>query len=127
MFNIVVRHQNTQQLSTFMTRMYHPVKVRCFKIVSVRQSPSGNDLVFVLLFPEFAPKSAHLMVIILHLPTMKLRKFRKDVTLSKEEFLEVQESQASSADMSRVYGATGADYLFLDFAWQVFLHFSHHW
>ncbi|XP_012940119.1 uncharacterized protein LOC101860420 isoform X1 [Aplysia californica] len=113
LFNIVVRHRKTQQLSTFMTRMYTPVKVRCLRILSVKQSPSGNDMVFVLLFPEFPPKASHLMVIVLHLPTMKLRNFRQDINLSKEEYKDIQETKISSADISQVYGPTGADYLFM--------------
>ena len=114
MFNVIVRHTNTQALSTYMTRMYMPVKIKCLKIVSIKQSATGENMVFILLFPYFPPKPAHLMIIVLHLPTMKLRNFREDIELTDIEFKEMQELKSTLiADITQVYGPTGSDYLFI--------------
>ncbi|XP_076453551.1 uncharacterized protein LOC143288799 [Babylonia areolata] len=113
MFNIVLRHENTLQLSTYLTRMYKPVKVKCSKLLGVTPTPSGRELVFVLLFPEFPPKEAHMMILILDLRTMKLRDLRRDIHLSNADHDQLVEQPVISFSTTRVLAPTGADYLFI--------------
>ncbi|XP_059171241.1 uncharacterized protein LOC131952534 [Physella acuta] len=113
MFNVVVRHRKTQQVSSHMTRMYKPVKLQASAILSVKQTPSGNDLVIVLLFPPYQPKGPYLMILVLHLPTMALRNFRKEIELSSQEHDEYKETKTLSMDVTQTYGPTGSEYLFM--------------
>ncbi|CAL1547610.1 unnamed protein product [Lymnaea stagnalis] len=112
-FNIVVRHRKTQQLSKHVTRMYKPVQVNCTRLITVRQTPSGNDLVIVLLFPAHPPKDPHLTILVLNLQTMKLRDLRKDVSLTIEEHNTLNELKILSVDITQTYGPTGSEYLFM--------------
>ncbi|GFN74112.1 reverse transcriptase [Plakobranchus ocellatus] len=113
LFNVVVRHTSTQQLCMHVTRSYRPVKVPSSKLVKIAQTPSGEELVFVLLFPEYPPKGPHLMILVLDLLTMKLRNFRKDLPLTAKQFTDVRDSSMFSAGVSQVYGPTGSNYLFI--------------
>ncbi|KAK6196120.1 hypothetical protein SNE40_001406 [Patella caerulea] len=113
LFNVVIRHSKTDQLSTYLTRMYKPATVRCKKILEVRQSPTGQQLIFLLLFPEFPPKGAHMTVLILNLRTLKLRNIRRDIMLSNTEYTQLIQDDVVSCDVSRVFGPTGSDYLFI--------------
>ncbi|KAK7090218.1 uncharacterized protein [Littorina saxatilis] len=113
MFNIVLRHENTQQLSIYLIRMYKPVKVKCSKLLAVEQTPSGRELVFVLLFPEYPPKEPHMMILILDLMTMKLRDLRRDIYLTTNEHDMLVERPIISFSTTRVLAPTGAEYLFI--------------
>ncbi|KAK3698156.1 hypothetical protein RRG08_021667 [Elysia crispata] len=113
MFNVVARHIKTEQLSMHVTRVYRPVKVPCSRFLTTMQTPSGEELVFVLLFPEYPPKGSHLMILVLDLPTMKLRNFRRDIPLEVKEFFDIRDKNICSAGVTQVYGPTGSNYLFL--------------
>ncbi|GFR92164.1 hypothetical protein ElyMa_004346600 [Elysia marginata] len=113
MFNVVARHAKTDQLSMHVTRMYTPVKVPSSKFVATVQTPSGEELVFVLLFPEYPPKGPHLMILVLDLPTMRLRHFRRDIGLDMKQFTDIRDGDVCSAGVTQVYGPTGSNYLFL--------------
>ncbi|KAL8567183.1 hypothetical protein ACOMHN_046593 [Nucella lapillus] len=113
MFNIVLHHENTLQLSTYLTRMYKPVKVKCSKLLGVVPTPSGRELVFILLFPEYPPKGAHIMILILDLVTMKLRDLRRDIHLTTADHDKLVEQPVISFSTSRVLAPTGAEYLFV--------------
>lgn len=113
MFNIVLHHENTLQLSTHLTRMYKPVKVKCSKLLGVVPTPSGRELVFILLFPEYPPKDAHMMILILDLMTMKLRDLRRDIHLTTADHDKLMEQPVVSFATSRVLAPTGAEYLFV--------------
>ncbi|RUS78885.1 hypothetical protein EGW08_013360, partial [Elysia chlorotica] len=97
MFNVVARHDKTDQLSMHVTRMYRPVKVPCSRFVTTVATPSGEELVIVLLFPEYPPKGSHLMILVLDLPTMRLRNFRKDIPLDVREFFDVRDKNVCTA------------------------------
>ncbi|KAH9514672.1 hypothetical protein Btru_023228 [Bulinus truncatus] len=112
-FHIVVRHQRTQQLSSHKTRMFQPAEVKCSRLLLVRQTPSGSDLVFILLFPGQAPKNPHLTILVFNLHTLKLRDVRKDMDITVEEHDTLNELKILSADVTQVYGPTGSEYLFL--------------
>ncbi|PVD18530.1 hypothetical protein C0Q70_21079 [Pomacea canaliculata] len=60
--------------------------VRSTKLLSVCQTPSGRELVFVLLFPEFPPKEPHITVLVLDLSTMQLRDLRCDIHLNATDY-----------------------------------------
>ncbi|XP_046555115.1 uncharacterized protein LOC124264417 [Haliotis rubra] len=115
MFHVVLRYQGTNQISTYLTRLYKPKKVKCSGILEVCQTSSGREMVFLLLYPQFPPKDAHMTVLVLDLRTMKLKDIRRDIPLTDAEYKEVQQRDVVSCDVSRVFGPTGSDYLFLTF------------
>ncbi|ESP04900.1 hypothetical protein LOTGIDRAFT_156139 [Lottia gigantea] len=119
LFNVIIKHTATDQLSSYLTRMYKPVKIPCKKLVEVQQSSSGTELIFMLLFPEFPPKDAHLTILVLDLKTFKLRDIRKDIKLTNKEYNELIQQDNLSFDVSHVFGTTGADYLYLTINGQV--------
>uniref|UniRef100_A0A2C9LW31 Uncharacterized protein n=1 Tax=Biomphalaria glabrata TaxID=6526 RepID=A0A2C9LW31_BIOGL len=112
-FHIVVRHRKTQQLSSYKTFLFQPVQVKCSRLLVVKQTPSGNNLVFILLFPAQSPKSPHLTILVLDLQTMKLHNIRKDLDITVEEHDTLNEVKIFSADVTQTYGPTGSEYLFI--------------
>ncbi|XP_041358099.1 uncharacterized protein LOC121374984 [Gigantopelta aegis] len=115
MFHVVIRYQETNQVSTYLTRMYKPVLVKCTKMLKVLQSSSGRELIFLLLFPKYPPKDAHMTVLVLDLITMKLRDVRMDIYLSETEYIQLEQQDIISCAVTRVLGCTGSDYLFILF------------
>ncbi|XP_048246890.1 uncharacterized protein LOC124119841 [Haliotis rufescens] len=115
MFHVILRYQGTSQISTYLTRLYKPEKVKCSGILEVCQTSSGRDMVFLLLYPQFPPKDAHMTVLVLDLRTMKLKDIRRDIPLTDAEYKEVLQKDVVSCDVSRVFGPTGSEYLFLTF------------
>ncbi|KAL4219974.1 hypothetical protein ACF0H5_020385 [Mactra antiquata] len=115
MFHLVYRHPDTDQLSTYITRLYKPVKVRCERIVRVIGSPSSTELIVVLLFGSYPPKGPHFTIFIIDLKTMELRDFRKDIELSPTSYEAMKKRTIISCDVSRVFGPTGSQYMFIIF------------
>ncbi|XP_060559966.1 uncharacterized protein LOC132720010 [Ruditapes philippinarum] len=115
MFHLVYKHEETDQLSTYITRLYKPVKVRCSRIVSVAGSPTSTELIVMLLFGPYPPKGPHVTIFIIDLVKMELRDFRKDIDLSMPEFNLMSTKTIVSFDISRYFGPTGTEYMFIIF------------
>ncbi|XP_022340987.2 uncharacterized protein LOC111135323 isoform X3 [Crassostrea virginica] len=111
-FHIVVKHIATDQLSSYATRVYKPVKVKYSKM-SVITTAKGDALVFMLLFPSFPPKEPHVTITVFDLKTFELRDFRRDIYLSEAEYGEMSRNDVTFADISRVFGPTGSEYMFI--------------
>lgn len=111
-FHIVIKHIATDQLSSYATRVYKPVKIKYSKM-SVISTAKGDALIFMLLFPSFPPKEPHVTITVFDLKTFELRDFRRDIYLSEAEFTEMSRNDTTFADISRVFGPTGSEYLFI--------------
>lgn len=115
MFHLVYRHTETDQLSAYVTRLYKPVKVRCTRIVRVIGSPTNTEIVVVLLFGPYPPKGPHFTIFVIDLKTMELRDYRNDIDLTPQEYSVMMTKTIISCDMTRVFGPTGSEYLFVIF------------
>lgn len=111
-FHIVIKHIATDQLSSYATRVYKPVKIKYSKM-SVISTAKGDALIFMLLFPSFPPKEPHVTITVFDLKTFELRDFRRDIYLSEAEYTEMSRNETTFADISRVFGPTGSEYLFI--------------
>ncbi|XP_062567851.1 uncharacterized protein LOC134230091 isoform X2 [Saccostrea cucullata] len=111
-FHIVVKHLATDQLSSYATRVYKPVKIKYSKM-SVIPTAKGDALIFMLLFRSYPPKEPHVTITIFDLKTLELRDFRRDIYLSEAEHTEMSKNDVSFADVTRVFGPTGSEYLFI--------------
>lgn len=111
-FHIVIKHIATDQLSSYATRVYRPVKIKYTKM-SVISTAKGDALIFMLLFPSFPPKEPHVTITVFDLKTFELRDFRRDIYLSEAEYTEMSRNDTTFADISRVFGPTGSEYLFI--------------
>lgn len=111
-FHIVIKHIATDQLSSYATRVYRPVKIKYSKM-SVISTAKGDALIFMLLFPSFPPKEPHVTITVFDLKTFELRDFRRDIYLSEAEYTEMSRNDTTFADISRVFGPTGSEYLFI--------------
>lgn len=115
MFHLVYRHEETDQLSTYITRLYKPVKVKCARIVDVVGSPTSTELIVMLLFGPYPPKGPHVTIFIIDLTKLELRDFRKDIELSMQEYTLMATKTIISTDITRYFGPTGSEYLFIIF------------
>ncbi|XP_052784238.1 uncharacterized protein LOC128220031 isoform X2 [Mya arenaria] len=115
MFHIVYRDLETDKLSTYVTRLYKPVKVRCTRVVHVSGSPTSTDLVVVLLFNAYPPKGPHFTIFIVDIRTMELRDIRVELPITPEEYNMMMTKTLLSCDLTRVMGSTGTEYLFIVF------------
>lgn len=113
MFHIVYRYTDSGLLSTYVTRLYKPVKVRCSRIVRVFGTPTSTELIIIMLFPAYPPKGPHFTIFMLDLMTMELKDFRKDLYIDHAAFTKMATRTLISCDMSRVFGPTGTEYMFL--------------
>lgn len=111
-FHIVIKHIATDQLSSYATRVYKPIKIKYSKM-SVISTAKGDALIFMLLFPSFPPKEPHVTITVFDLKTFELRDFRRDIYLSEAEYTEMSRNDTTFADISRVFGPTGSEYLFI--------------
>lgn len=114
LFHIILRHASSDQLSTYFTRVYRPTKVQSTKLVCCSCNQSSTELVFVLLYPEYKPKGPHLTILILDLLTMKVKDLRRDIALTEREYDTVIYQDNIHCDISKIYGATGSEYLFMN-------------
>ena len=114
LFHIVSRHLGTDQMSMYMTRLYQPVKVAYARFYGVKQSPTGRELIILKLYPAHSPKRAHFTVLRFDLDALKMVDYRKDLFISEEEFDYYLRNEVIHWDISKVYGSTGSDYLFLN-------------
>ncbi|XP_048746898.2 uncharacterized protein LOC125659312 isoform X2 [Ostrea edulis] len=111
-FHIIVKHLATDQLSSYATRVYKPLKIKYNKM-SVIPTAKGDALIFMLLFPSYPPKEPHVTITIFDMKSFELRDFRRDIYLSEAEFTEMSKNDVTFADVSRVFGPTGSEYLFI--------------
>ncbi|XP_021356335.1 uncharacterized protein LOC110452255 isoform X2 [Mizuhopecten yessoensis] len=114
MFHLVMRHIETDTLSSYVTRMYKPVKVKHTKLFEPKMSTNGRDMIFMMLFPSYPPKAAHLMIVICDLTIGELKPFRRDIHLTTEEYNDVLENNVVQFDVSQTYGPTGSSYVFVN-------------
>lgn len=115
MFHIVYKHAGTDQLSSYIIRLFKPVKVKCSRIVHVLGSPTGTSLYVILLFDAYPPKGPHFTIFSVDLTSMKLRDFRTDIPLSPQEYILAMQETIISCDVTRVFGPTGSEYMFIIF------------
>ncbi|XP_053403091.1 uncharacterized protein LOC123554408 [Mercenaria mercenaria] len=115
MFHLVYKHEETDQLSTYITRLYKPVKVRCTRIVCIAGSPTSTELIVMLLFGPYPPKGPHITIFIIDLVKMELQDFRKDIELAMSEYTLMTTKTIISLDITRTFGPTGSEYMFIIF------------
>ncbi|XP_076098916.1 uncharacterized protein LOC143068607 isoform X2 [Mytilus galloprovincialis] len=113
-FHIVMRHVEDNTLSSYVTRAYKPLEVEYTKLIGAKQTVKGDAMVIGMLFKSYPPKEPHLTLVIFDYNTMELRDFRRDVYLSEGEYSELlKDDNKVSFDVSRVFGPTGSEHLFL--------------
>lgn len=113
-FHIVLRHVEDNSLSSYVTRVYKPLELEYTKLIGAKQTVKGDALVIVMLFKSYPPKEPHLTVVMFDYNTMELRDFRRDVYLSEGEYAQLlKDGNTVSFDVSRVFGPTGSEHLFL--------------
>uniref|UniRef100_A0ABM0MD73 Uncharacterized protein LOC102804130 n=1 Tax=Saccoglossus kowalevskii TaxID=10224 RepID=A0ABM0MD73_SACKO len=111
LFYIVQRNMNTGKLITFLARHYRPVLNKVSRLISCKQTPSGGELVFMLLFPSYDIKGPHITFVSVDLHKFKIMDLNITVELSEDQHQQCIDDDVCSFDISRVHDATGADYI----------------
>lgn len=57
-FHVVTRDSISGRLLSYVTRVFLPAMVNCARLVCCRMSPTGDEIVFVQLYPKSTPKGA---------------------------------------------------------------------
>ncbi|XP_033760619.1 uncharacterized protein LOC117342547 [Pecten maximus] len=114
MFHLVMRHIETDTLSSYVTRMYKPIKVKYTKLFEPRMSANGRDMIFLMLFPSYPPKGAHLTIVICDLTIGELKPYRRDIHLTTSEYNDILDDNVVQYDVSQTYGPTGSSYVFVN-------------
>ncbi|XP_060063880.1 uncharacterized protein LOC132544320 [Ylistrum balloti] len=114
MFHLVMRHIETDTLSSYVTRMYKPIKVKHTKLFEPKMSINGRDMIFLMLFPSYPPKAAHLTIVVCDLTIGELKPFRRDIHLTTAEYNDILENDVVQYDVSQTYGPTGSSYVFVN-------------
>ena len=113
LFHVIVRKLSTDALSSYITRIYKPVKVKATRLIDCHLSDNGQEIVFLLLFPSFSPKEPHLSVVIVDLMARNVKDFRLDISLTELEYQQCLKEDVVSSCISRQYGPTGSSYIFI--------------
>ncbi|XP_064639515.1 uncharacterized protein LOC135495045 [Lineus longissimus] len=114
MFHILIKHYTTGVLSTYITRLYTPVKVKYTRFYGVMANATEDGLVVLLLFPAHPPKRAHLSVLKFDLMNFKMADYRKDIFIPEQEYQDCLRKEIVHWNITKTYGPTGAEYLFLN-------------
>ncbi|XP_071499038.1 uncharacterized protein [Diadema antillarum] len=113
-FHIVVRQKDTQLLLKHFSQLHKPELNHASHLLSCKSSPSGRDLVFMLLFPSSPPKPAHISFVILKMGTkVELVDLRIDINLTDEEYQFCATESVVSFDVSSALDASSSCYIYL--------------
>ncbi|XP_074657744.1 uncharacterized protein LOC141910812 isoform X2 [Tubulanus polymorphus] len=114
LFHVTVKHHSTNQLATYITRVYKPIRVKSTRFYGSRQTADGRFLILLLLFPTHLPKRSHLTILKLDLESFRMTDYRKDIFLTDNEYESLRTLDIVDWEISLCYATTGAEYLFLN-------------
>ncbi|XP_072033341.1 uncharacterized protein [Amphiura filiformis] len=116
LFHTVVREQrNDDQLGDLLqhSSIYcKPAKNFHSRWFGVQQTHSGEELIFMLLFPDFWPKGPHMTFIIVNIESLQVRKTNISVNLTAAEYNLCLENDVCSFQISPSLDATNSEYIF---------------
>ncbi|XP_077987498.1 uncharacterized protein LOC144442102 [Glandiceps talaboti] len=111
LIHIIQREATTGKLVLYSTSHYSPAKNKVSRLLSCKQSPDGQELVFMLLFPHHDPKGPHITFVSVDLMKVKMTDMNILIELTPEQFQRCLDNDVCSFDITRLHDATASDYI----------------
>eukprot|EP00057_Strongylocentrotus_purpuratus_P029048 XP_011683522.1 PREDICTED: uncharacterized protein LOC100892417 [Strongylocentrotus purpuratus] len=113
-FHIIMRQKTTGLLLKHYSQLHKPVQHSASRFLACHPSATGRELVFMLLFSPFPPKSGRITFVIVKLDgRLEVVDRRIDVILTSEEYERCFKDDVCSFQMSNTVDAIGSSYIYL--------------
>ncbi|XP_030838264.1 uncharacterized protein LOC105447295 [Strongylocentrotus purpuratus] len=113
-FHIIVRQKSTGLLLKHYSQLHKPVQHSASRFLACHPSATGRELVFMLLFSPFPPKSGRITFVIVKLDgRLEVVDRRIDVILTSEEYERCFKDDVCSFQMNNTVDAIGSSYIYL--------------
>ncbi|XP_032226996.2 uncharacterized protein LOC116610302 [Nematostella vectensis] len=111
-FHCVTYYKENKLLAQYTTQMYKHHRIPSSKLMSCSLDPSGDKLLFALLFKEAPSKEAHVSFVTINLRPVGVSTNVIEYPLNTTEYKQCMEGDACALDVTKIIDATGSQYMF---------------